>query len=189
MGYGIEKEKHLGGYIVDLTDHGDPNSYATEIWDKMVDEGIKSVADIGCGQGFSTQYFLNKNIDCVGIEGGKIAFNSSPVKDHLILHDYTKGPLKIDRRFDAAWTCEFVEHVEEKYCNHFLHTFSLCDKIFMTHANVGQEGYHHVNCQPSSYWIEKLNALGFKYDNDATSMYKALSPQCLHLRNLLVFIK
>lgn len=189
MAYGIEKQKHLGGYITDLTNHGDPNSYATGIWDHMINQGIKSVIDIGCGQGFSTQYFLNKNIDCVGIEGGEIAFNTSPVKDHLILHDYTEGPLKIDRRFDAAWCCEFVEHVEEKYSQNFLDTFSLCDKIFMTHANIGQPGYHHVNCQNSDYWIDKIKTLGFKYNEEETNLCKKLSPQCLHMRNLLVFRK
>jgi hypothetical protein len=28
--------------------------------------------------------------------------------------------------------------------------------LLMTHADPGQAGYHHVNCQPSGYWIERV---------------------------------
>jgi hypothetical protein len=31
----------------------------------------------------------------------------------------------------------------------------------MTHALQGQEGYHHVNCQPASYWIALMGQRGF----------------------------
>ena len=41
--FGLEKEPHLGGYVVGLTNHGDPNSYSTEVWDWMAFNGIKSV--------------------------------------------------------------------------------------------------------------------------------------------------
>lgn len=189
MAYGKEKKTHLGGYIINITDHGDPNSYATEVWDEMISAGIKSVLDIGCGEGHSTKYFLDKGIKCVGVEGGEIAYNNSPVKDDLVLHDYTEGPFVPIDKFDAAWCCEFVEHVDEKYCQNFLDSFSKCDFIFMTHANIGQEGYHHVNCQNSEYWIEKIEKIGFYFSPEMTKHYKKLSPQCMHLKNLIVFKK
>ena len=85
--YGIETESHLGGYIVGLTNHGDPNTYATEVWDWMYDNGIRSVIDVGCGEGHSTKYFLDKGIRAIGIEGGKNAYENSPVINHLILRE------------------------------------------------------------------------------------------------------
>lgn len=187
--YGTEKEPHLGGYIVGLTDHGDPNTYATEIWDWMAENKIKSVIDVGCGQGFSTKYFFNKGLDVLGVEGGENAYNSSVIKDKTVLHDYTKGPFSPDRNYDAVWCCEFVEHVEEQYIENFLTTFDFCKQIFMTHAVPGQDGYHHVNCRESEYWIEKLENRGFKFDKETSIMLRGLTDK-RHVKNtLLYFIK
>jgi SAM-dependent methyltransferase len=189
MAYGIEKKPHLGGYIIGLTDHGDPNSYASEVWDWMIQNNIKSVIDVGCGEGHSVKYFLDRGIESLGVEGGENAYNNSPSKGNLVLHDYTEGPFVPDRKFDAIWCCEFVEHVEEKYIQNYLETFKSADKIFMTHALPGQDGYHHVNCQPSQYWIEIIEKMGFSYDNDL-SMYLRSITDKMHVKNtLLVFEK
>jgi len=188
MSCGIEKEPHLGGYIVGLTKHGDPNSYATELWDWMVDNGIKSVIDVGCGEGHSTKYFIDKGIEALGVEGGENAYNNSPVKDKLVLHDYTKGAFVTDKKYDAIWSCEFVEHVEEKYVENFLSTFDCAENIFLTHAIPGQSGHHHVNCQLSQYWIEKIEKRGFKYDNEKSLMLRALTDK-MHIKTLLFFKK
>jgi len=90
--YGTENKKHLGGYIINLTDHGDPNSYSTEVWDWMINNGIKSIIDVGCGEGHSTKYFLDRGVDAIGVEGGENAYNNSPVKNNLVLHDYVDAP-------------------------------------------------------------------------------------------------
>ena len=39
----------------------------------------------------------------------------------------------------------------------------------MTHAVPGQGGHHHVNCQPSEYWIERIEALGYSFLPDVTA--------------------
>jgi hypothetical protein len=184
--YGIEKEKHLGGYIVNLTNYGDPNTYATEIWDWMIENNIKSVLDVGCGEGHSTKYFLDKGIYCIGVEGGENAVNNSPVKNSIILHDYTTSPYKPNKIFDAIWCCEFVEHVEETYMENFLKTFDCCEKIFMTHAVPGQEGYHHVNCQNSRYWIDVIENRGFKYDEKLSLELRKITDK-LHVKNTLLY--
>jgi SAM-dependent methyltransferase len=187
MEYGIENRKHLGGYISGSI--GDPNTYSTEIWDWMVNNNIKSVVDVGCGEGHSVKYFLNKGIDCLGIEGGENAYNNSPSKQNLILHDYTEGAFIPNKKFDAVWCCEFVEHVEEKYMQNYLETFKSADRIFMTHAIPYQEGYHHVNCQSAEYWIEKIENLGFKYNNDLSIYLRSITDK-MHVKStLLVFEK
>jgi len=187
--YGIENKSHLGGYIVGVTNYGDPNSYSTEVWDWMADNNIKSILDIGCGEGHSVKYFINKGIECLGIEGGENAYNNSPVKSNLTLHDFTEGPFIPEKKYDAVWCCEFVEHVEEKYVDNFLQTFLFADKIFMTHALPGQTGYHHVNCQPSEYWINKIENIGYIY-NHKLSLYLRNITNKIHVKNtLLIFEK
>jgi cyclopropane fatty-acyl-phospholipid synthase-like methyltransferase len=187
--YGKEEKPHLGGYIVNITEYGDPNTYSTEIWDWMKQNGIKSVIDVGCGEGYSTKYFINIGIDTIGIEGGNNAYNNSPVKDNLILHDYVDSPYIPEKKYDAVWCCEFVEHVEEKYSENFLRTFDFADKIFMTHAVVGQEGYHHVNCQNSEYWIEKIEKRGFKLNKELSTYLRSITDKIHVKHTLLVFEK
>lgn len=182
--YGKESKPHLGGYIVGLTEYGDPNSYATEVWDWMINDGVKSVLDVGCGQGHSTKYFLDRGVECLGIEGGENAYNTSPVKKNLVLHDYTEGPFIPQKRFDAVWCCEFVEHVEEKYVDNFLATFLLGDRVFMTHAVPGQDGYHHVNCQNTNYWIDKMENIGYKHNEYLSKFLRGITNR-MHVRNTL----
>jgi len=187
--YGKENKPHLGGYIVGLTSYGDPNTYATEVWDWMISNNIMSVLDIGCGEGHSTKYFIDNGIECLGIEGGENAYNNSSVKSSMILHDFCSGPFIPNKRYDAVWCCEFVEHVEEKYSNYFLETFCHANKIFMTHAVPGQDGYHHVNCQTSKYWIEKIENLGYKYNFSLSNYLRSITEK-MHVKNtLLVFEK
>jgi len=183
--YGTEKKEHLGGYIINLTDYGDPNTYATEVWDWMISNGIKSVLDIGCGEGHSTKYFIDRGIEVLGIEGGENAIKNSPVKESLILHDYTISAFTPNKNFDAVWCCEFVEHVEEKYMENFLKSFDYGNKIFMTHAIPGQPGYHHVNCQNSSYWITILEKRGFKYNQELSLKLRNITEK-IHVKNTLL---
>ena len=157
---------HLGGYVAG----GDSSSWYPELWDWIIKElGIKSVIDVGCGEGHSTKYFKEKGCKVLGVEGSQVAIKNSPVKDLLIRHDYTKGSFSPDNEYDLVWSCEFVEHVEEKYVHNFLETFKALKYVFMTHAPLGKERYyHHVNCQPKEYWIKKLSEIGFKFDNELT---------------------
>lgn len=188
MAYATEQKPHLGGYIIGLTEYGDPNSYSTEVWDWMIENKIKSVIDIGCGEGHSTKYFIEKGINCLGIEGGENAVNNSPVKSSLVLHDFTEGPYIPSENYDAVWCCEFVEHVEEKFVDNFLKTFTFANKILLTHAVPGQEGYHHVNCQPPEYWIKKIENLGYILDLNLSIYLRNLTDK-MHVKNTLLFFE
>lgn len=37
-----------------------------------------------------------------------------------------------------------------------------------------KDGYHHVNCQPEEYWIEKLASIGFALDAEYTKLSRGL---------------
>src|SRR5262249_13023087 len=60
------------------------------------------------------------------------------------------------------WSCEFLEHVDREYVPNILASFAVARAILLTHAFPGQRGHHHVNCQPSSYWIGLLEEAGFE---------------------------
>jgi SAM-dependent methyltransferase len=155
---------HLGG----CSKEGDPATWTPGLWTYFVNKfGIKSVIDIGCGFGHSTQYFQNIVEKVVGIEGSEsIIFESN--NKHLIRHhDYATGPLKTEL-FDMAWSCEFVEHVDEIFLDNFIQTFKCAKYVLMTYAYPGQGGHHHVNEQPESYWIDAMERNGFEYLKNET---------------------
>jgi len=181
--YGVERQEHLGGYW----QGGDPNTHCPELWTTVVREYvIKSAIDVGCGEGYSTRFLSDLGVDVLGIEGGKQAIKNSPVAHLIVRHDYTKGAYIPRAGVDLIWCCEFVEHVEERFLGNFLATFAAGRFCLMTHAFPGQEGFHHVNCQPSEYWIEKLASIGFTHDPVGTDRFRALT-EAKHVKRSLLF--
>lgn len=148
---------HLGGCNI-KNDYG---TYYPIMWEHMVKElGIKSVLDVGCGFGYSLSYFVDElKLEGLGIEGSPKVIEASPLQRLMVAHDYEKGAPPINREFDLCWSCEFVEHVEEKYLPNIFDSFTKARYLCMTFAGPGQAGHHHVNCQNGDYWV------GNCYDN------------------------
>ncbi len=155
-------EGHLGGCI----QGGDPATWCPRLWSWVVQEfQIRSVLDVGCGEGHSTRAFRELGCEVLGVEGCQEAIDCSAIRECIAKHDFCDGPFIPDRPFDLIWSCEFLEHVEPEYVNNLLETFSHAGKlILLTHAFPGQRGHHHVNCQPNAYWISLFEQAGFRCD-------------------------
>lgn len=170
MGVEFYEDGHLGGYIIG----GDPATQYPELWIWLVSKlGIKSVLDVGCGEGQAVKFFGDLGADAIGIDG---VAQDDP---RIIQHDFTKGPCPdisdIDREFDLVWSCEFVEHVEPQYLTNFLELFAMAPMVLMTHAEPGQGGYHHVNCRFHDYWEGVLEGQGYKLDLELTRDTRTLA--------------
>jgi hypothetical protein len=61
-----------------------------------------------------------------------------------------------------------VEHIEERFLDHLLDTLLTGKIILLTHAVPGQVGYHHVNLQPSTYWIDHMQRRACSYLDEDT---------------------
>jgi SAM-dependent methyltransferase len=157
----ISVPKHLGGHLNKT--HLDEGAL---IW-AIEQFHIKSFLDIGCGPGGMVELAYSKGLNSIGVDGDFSIerFN----KDNFIIHDYSTSPLRINETYDLAWSCEFVEHVEEKYVENFMQTFECSKYVIMTFAPPGAPGHHHVNCRDSSYWIEVFRLKGFIFDQELTN--------------------
>jgi SAM-dependent methyltransferase len=166
---------HLGGCSAE----GDPGTYYPLMWEYMVDHyNIKSVLDVGCGVGFSAKFFQDLGCEVLGIDGAAETKELSLIRDFHETHDYTNGSFfngEPKKKFDLAWSCEFVEHVEEQYAINFINDYKNCKYVAITHAIPGQGGHHHVNEQHDSYWIELLEKNGFTYLPEETLVLRAIS--------------
>lgn len=120
--------------------------------------GIKSMVDIGCGPAGMVEHARSKGLEVLGVDGDFVV--SRNVTD-IVIHDYQQAEFIPEKKYDLAWTVEFVEHIEEQYIRNFVATMDKCKYVLMTHALPGQAGWHHVNCQATEYWIHVMNAFGF----------------------------
>lgn len=149
---------HLGGAY----EGGDPHTHTPDIWGwLLIEYDIKSVVDIGCGYGHNLKWFYEMGCDVKGIEGDPEAIEKNVLRDKVVVHDYTTGPLVMDNHYDLCLCTEFVEHVEQKYEDNWIATAKCASYFLMCHAVPGQGGHHHVNEQTKDYWEERLGREGF----------------------------
>jgi SAM-dependent methyltransferase len=174
-------DRHLGGYYAG----GDPGTWCPRLWSWAVERfSVRSVLDVGCGEGQSTRFFRELGSDALGVEGSPEAIAQSAIPDAIAQHDFCQGPFRPGRRFDMVWCSEFVEHVEERYVAHILETFRSADRcLLLTHAFPGQRGHHHVNCQPSAYWIDLVERAGFRLSLSHTLAARGVTHADYHRLN------
>lgn len=124
---------------------------------------VRSVVDVGCGDGGWLAVFRASGVDeILGVDGPWI-------DDDLLKIDrarFTRGrldePLPIDRRFDLAMSLEVAEHLAPDKADPFVAELTRLAPIVLFGAAVpGQGGLHHVNEQWPSYWAELFAARGY----------------------------
>lgn len=170
------KDGHLGGYIRG----GDPGTWCPALWRWAIDTfQVRSMLDVGCGEGHSARFFLEQGCDILGVEGCPQALADTAIPGQVVGHDFTVGACQPPRPIDLVWSCEFLEHVESRYEDNILATFAHAQKaILVTHAFPGQDdGHHHVNCRPSRHWIQRIDALGFTCDVALTIQARTVTLQ------------
>lgn len=113
-----------------------------------------SVLDIGCGQG--------EWVEAFGVEDSFGVDIAAPEREGFLRHDLTT-PLDLGRWFDLVISLETAEHLPESAADTYVESIALHgDTVLFSAAVVGQEGLHHVNCQPHEYWHEKFAGYGFE---------------------------
>ena len=164
-----EKQPHLGGNRVTFNEA----TFFPAVWRWMVKQyDIKRVFDVGCGLGYAMDEFYAMGCEVVGLEG--LWWNIDRCNRPVILQDLTQG-YTILKNIDLVWCCEVVEHVEEKYLGNLLQTLSSGRVVAITHAIPGQQGWHHVNCQESPYWIQWMDRLGYSFDEEGSRKSRGMA--------------
>ena len=95
-------EGHLGGYIKSSEQraesglnvvNGDPATWHPSLWLwAMSTLNIRSVLDVGCGEGHSSAFFKRYGCDVLGVDGSKQALQDSKIPEQHVQHDFVEGP-------------------------------------------------------------------------------------------------
>lgn len=178
-----EASPHLGGNSVECN----PHTFCPDSWTYVINKyQIKSVMDVGSGYGHAAKWFSDQGLRTVAIEGLQINVDNAIYPTTKI--DLTESSYRAD--IDMVHCVEVVEHVDRKYLQNVLDTLCCGKYIFMTHGQLGQRGHHHVNNQPTSYWIEHLASRGFNLLEEDSNQIKKLSGTATHIAETgMLFVK
>lgn len=165
---------HLGGNFIEVN----PSTYCPAVWSHIIKKyNIKSVMDVGSGRGHAAKWFASQGLQTTAVDG--LEDNIINAVYPSILCDLTEG--SYTTAVDLVNCIEVVEHIEEKYLNNLLDTICSGRYLFMTHGLPGQEGHHHVNCQPTDYWLTHLRNRGFiELKSDSVDLRKIASSTKAH---------
>ena len=196
--YGGEADKpHLGGFV-DVSVQGgfDRDGLSPRLWRYMLSNWtVHSVIDVGCGRGATSLWFHLQDARVRCVEGSSEAVRQSLLPRSIITqHDFTAGPYIPDETYDMAWSVEFLEHVRSDKMNNYIatlrkaraptgyrpgphpipraaahmRTWRMQAALVVVSASIWG-GYHHVEVHPQSWWIRKLETLGFRYSASLTA--------------------
>lgn len=103
-----------------------------------------SILDVGCGTGVSLKYFLNHNIDALGMENSALAIEQSGIAPKIIKHNLNKE-IRLDKKFDLVWSFEVIEHINPDF-----------ESIFFKNADQSFINYNNFSCYAGTGWIWSL---------------------------------
>lgn len=131
---------------------------------------VKSFLDIGCGPGGMVKQALSLGLKAIGVDGDF----TLKKEDWRIIHDFTSGPLVVEKA-DLGWSVEFLEHVEKKYICNYMSAFTRCNYVVSTHAPPNKKGHHHVNLEDDPYWIDVFENYNFLFLPKETEEVRKIS--------------
>lgn len=147
----------------------------------------RSVLDLGCGTGQSLDFFADRGVEALGIEGSRLAIARAR-RPELIRQFNLNQELDLRRKFDLVWCFEVAEHIHPNYVRCLVR--SMCkhsDRIVLSAAPPGQGGEGHLNEQPPEYWIRLFAEHGFEHDKLNSLELQRVEEQ--HSNNMLTFFR
>jgi len=141
---------------------------------------VKSVVDFGCAAGYYLEGMMEQGASVLGFE-----YAYDKVKPYIpkplapfIRQGDVQQPIDLDgQTFDLAMSIEVAEHILPEKGDVFVENLTKASHryVFISAATPGSGGTGHINEQPLQYWIEKVEARGFRYLDLSTKVMRSLA--------------
>lgn len=176
-GFWDENALEHHGFSLDLAE------WLTNYLDKS-----KKLYDFGCGLGnYLVHLKQNGFADLVGYEENLF---KEQVFENIIQQDLTK---KFQVPECGNVVClEVGEHIPAKYQDAFLDNITAaCDeKLILSWAIRGQQGFFHVNCLNNEEIIPEIEKRGFVFlESDSLAARKSIGSECDWFKNTILIFK
>lgn len=135
-------------------------------------ENVKTVADLGCGDGRYAKYFNANNIETHGYDGNP---HTPSITDGFgKVLDLSK-PHIFRSRYDWVLSLEVGEHIPKEFETIFIDNLVNNCKfgVILSWAVLGQVGTGHVNCQNNNYVRERFQERGLKQIEELEAHFRA----------------
>lgn len=127
------------------------------VWEQcIIEEGVKTVLELGCAYGYEVKALRNKGIEAIGIDISKYALKKR-CTDWLIRASVTHLPFK-DKSFELAWSISTMEHIPERYMPT---TVKELERVAMKQLHIISilqspltGDITHINEKPLEYWLK-----------------------------------
>lgn len=128
-----------------------------------------TVLDIGCGTGALLAELVKRGADAKGLEYSEAGLAKCRARGLQVLpFDLERAVPLSNERVDVVVSVEVAEHLPERFADSYAELVARSVRpggvVVFTAATPGQGGVDHVNEQPHSYWIKKLQSHGLTYD-------------------------
>jgi len=152
---------------------------------------LKSVVDIGCGQGIWLKEFSKYNTDIFGIDGTHIKERELVINRKFFKKTDLEKKFVIDKKFDIALCLEVAEHLEPSRAKSFVSDLTkVSDVVIFSAAIPFQGGFKHKNLQWQSYWKELFGLFNFNhYDTIRPLIWDNAEVSTCYKQNTLIYSK
>lgn len=124
---------------------------------------VRSVCDVGCGDGAWLRVFREEGVtDVLGIDGEHVPKDLLQIPAENFRSMDLREKLSLQRSFDLAISLEVAEHLPESCAARFVEDLTrLAPVILFSAAIPGQGGRDHVNEQWQTYWTAIFAQWGY----------------------------
>ena len=152
---------------------------------------IKSVLDVGCGQGGWLNIWQSNGVeDVLGLDGFHINKKMLMISEQNFKAVDLREKVELNRKFDLVECLEVAEHLEAEHAETIVDTIvKHGDVALFSAAYPGDGGVDHVNEQPFEYWRDIFAKHGYdQYDFVRPFIRGNSSVEYWYRYNIFIFI-
>lgn len=157
---------------------------------------IRSVIDIGCGEGVWLRAWKNKGVvDVTGVDQFQWSEMESLIEEHEYKCVDFESSLKNlsaskEHNYDVCQCLEVAEHLSQEVSESLVRFLtSLSDVIVFSSAPPGQGGEHHVNEKPYWLWKRLFEEQGYElYDSIRPRITKYTAVKPWYKYNMFIYV-